>query len=128
MKKGAITCPAHSHVRQPVRGLGRRECANLSLSKDRQEDIRGVISGGPRSNEQQRVHGIKGRRFDEHRDDGPVQSTNFRLSHGTANIPAMQDKPRDNHEGEEDVERNRDRKVWKTKVDDGTVPDTATWL
>ena len=40
----------------------------------------------------------------------------------------MQDEPRDNHEGEEDVERNRDRKVWKTEVDDGTVPDTAIRL
>ena len=124
-----MTCRIHSHVRQPVRRLELWESTNLSLSKDRQEDVRGVVSGAPRPDEQQRVHGIKGRRFDEHRDDCPVQSTDSSWSsHGTANIPAVEDEPNDDHEGEEDVERNRNRKVWKAEVDSDGIPNTAIWL
>ena len=37
----------------------------------------------------------------------------------------MQDEPDDNHEGEKDIECNRNRKVWKTEVIDGSTPDTV---
>ena len=37
----------------------------------------------------------------------------------------MQDEPDDNHEGEKDIECNRNRKVWKTEVIDGSTPDAV---
>ena len=37
----------------------------------------------------------------------------------------MQDEPGDDHEGEEEVERNGNRKVWNTEVDGDRVPDVA---
>jgi len=40
----------------------------------------------------------------------------------------MQDEPGDDHEGEEDVECHRNRKVWKAKVDGDRIPDTAVRL
>ena len=40
------------------------------------------------------------------------------------NVPAVQDKSGDNHEGEENVEGNRNGKVWETEVDSDTAPDT----
>ena len=37
----------------------------------------------------------------------------------------MQDEPGDDHEGEEDVEKNRDRKVRNTEVEGGRIPDAT---
>ena len=105
------------------------KCTNLSLSEDGQKEIRSVISSTPRSNKQQRINGVKRRRLDEHGDDGLVQSSGSRWSpHSSANVPAVQDEARNDHEREEDVERNRNRKVWKTKVDGDRVPDAAVRL
>ena len=46
--------------------------ANLSLSEHRVEYIHGHVVGSHRSNDQQRTHGIKRRRLDEHGGDGLV--------------------------------------------------------
>ena len=124
-----MTCPIHHHVRQPIKKPEPWESTNLSFGEDRQENIRGMVSGAPRPNEQQRVHGVKGRRLDEHRDDSLVQSTDSSWgTHGSANVPAVQDESNDDHEGEEDVERNRKRKVWKAEVHGDAAPDAAVWL
>ena len=82
-----------------------------------------MVSGSPQYNEQQRVHSVKGRRLNEHRDDALVQSTGSSWSpHDNANVPAVQEESDDDHEGEEDVERNRNRKVWNTEIDGDSIP------
>lgn len=62
--------------------------------------------GAPQSDEQNRVHGEKGTRLDEYRDDGLVQPT-ASSPHSSANAPGVEDEPSDDHEGEEGVERKR---------------------
>jgi hypothetical protein len=129
IRSGAITCVIHRHIRRPVQRSQLCEGTNLSLSEDRQEYIRSVAFGTPRSNKQQRIHGVKRRRFDEHSDNGLVQSTDSGWStHSSADVPAVQDEPSDDHDREEDVEGNRDREVRKTEVDGDAVPDAAIRL
>ena len=115
MSSGAITCSVRCHrVRLPIRRSGLGESTNLSLSEDRQEEVHERALGNQRSDDQQRAHGKKGRRLDEHGCDGPVQSTEsgWRLRRNT-NAPAAQDEPDDDHDGEENIEGERDRMVRK---------------
>ena len=95
-----------------------------------EEDILGVIRGTPRSNEQQKTNGIKGRRLDEHGDDGHVQSgsSSGPVPHGISNIPAVHDEPYDDHDCEDDVDRKGNRKVWNAEVNCDGVPKTIVWL
>ena len=79
---------------------------NLSLAEDRQEDVCGDVSSGPRYNEQQLIYGINSTRFDMHGDDGLAQSAGSSYPYGIANLPGVQDEPDDDHKGEEDVKRN----------------------
>ena len=53
MSSGAITYSIHSHIRRPVRRSHTQKSTNLSLSKNGQESIRGVVANSPRSDEQQ---------------------------------------------------------------------------
>ena len=101
---------------------------NLSLREGTQEDIRNVASSAPGYHKQQRVHSIECRRLDEHGDDGPAQSTHSRKTHGHVNFPTVQDEPDDDHEGEEDIKCDRNRKVWETEVDSDSVPEIFVWL
>ena len=98
---------------------------DLSLSKDSKEGTLGVVPNSPRYNDEQRAHCIKGRGPDKHCGDGHAQSTDPSYPHSSANVPGVQDKTSDDHEGEEDVERDRDRKVWKTEINGGSFPDTV---
>ena len=119
MSSGAMTCPIHHHIRQPIRRVRSWEGTNLSFGKDRYENVRSTVPGARWSKNQQRAHGVQGRRLDEHGDDDPVQSIGSTVPHGSPNVPGVQNEPDDDHEGEEDVERQRNRKVWKAE------PDTA---
>ena len=93
-------------VRRLVQSSESRESTNLSLDEDGEEDTRGGVAGVPRPsivrpNEQQQAHGIKGGGLDEYGFDGPAQSTNSGWSpRGSANVPAMHNKPGGDHEGE----------------------------
>jgi len=92
---------------------------NLSLSENGQEGIRSTISSTPQPDQQQRVHSVERRRLDEHGDDGPVHSDSAGSPPGRENVPAVQHEADDDHEGEEDIKRNRNRKVRETEVDGG---------
>ena len=81
---------------------------NLSFGEYEGEDINnGVFPGRPGSNNQQRAHSVDGTRFDEHGDDDLAQSTNSSYPQGSASVLCMQDEPDNDHEGEEDVECDR---------------------
>ena len=103
MRSGAMTCTIHRHVIHPVR-IPRSDwkCTNLSLSKDGQEDI--CNSGTPLRNNQQRAHSVKRGRFNEHRNDGLVQSADSWGLRGGTDVPAMPEEPDTNNQGEEDIE------------------------
>ena len=58
--------------------------------------------GSHQANDQQRAHGEKGGRLDEHGGDGPVQSGSRPRS--SANKSDVESEPDDDHEGEENVE------------------------
>ena len=59
---------------------------------------------GHEYDDQQRAHRKKGRRLDEHGGDRLVQSTDPSWGRGSgADVPAAQDEPDDDHEGEEDI-------------------------
>ena len=105
MSSGEMTCTASRRVSQPGRRSGLQRSANLNLGEDGQENIRSVVSGAPRHNEQQRAHSGKCTRFDEYCDDIFVQSANpsWRPC-GSVKVPTMDNKPDDDHKGEEDVE------------------------
>ena len=109
---GAMIYPFHRHMRRPVQILGTWGSTNLNLSEDREDQIPDFdVFGGHRSNDKQRAHSEMGTRLDEHGGDGLVQSADSGpRPRGSANGPAVQDNPEDDHEGEGDVERNRDRK------------------
>jgi len=80
---------------------------NLCRRDEGQEDTRSRTSGSPQSNEDQRIHSIKGRRLNEHGDNGLVQSAHSGWRpDGSTDAPVVQDEPDDDHEGEEDVEQN----------------------
>ena len=87
-----------------VRRSGLRESTNLNLSEDRHEDIHSGVPRAPRSNNQQRAHGVKGTRLDEHSDDGFAQSADSGYPQSSASVPGVQDESDGDHEGEEDVE------------------------
>jgi len=123
MSSGAITCPIRCHIRQLTKRLWLWESTNLNLCKDWEKDIhneassdwnigirsRVVYDRGQSSDDQQRAHGENGTRLDEHGGDSLVQSTISSLRPGgTADVPPVQDDPDDDHQGKEDVERNRD--------------------
>ena len=84
-----------------------------------------MTSGSPRSDEQYRIDSVKGRRLDEHGDDGTVQPGGPGRSCDDTNAPAVHDEARDDHKCENGVEPDRNRKVRKTKVDGGGVPVIA---
>ena len=91
------------------------ESTNLSVTKEGREEICHVVPGTPRSNKQQRANSIEGTRLDEHDDNGLAQSTDFSYPQGSASVPGVQDEPDGDHEGEEDVERKGNRKVWNNR-------------
>ena len=105
-----------------------KNSTNLSLSEDWEEDIRDVTRDTPRYNKQNTIDGIKGRRLDEHGNDGLVQSVSTcRGPYGTADLPAMEGEPCNDHKREEDVERNGNREVWNAKVDYGRGVEDFTF-
>ena len=77
---------------------------NLSLSKDEHETVRTAPSSTQQQKNQQRTRSIDHRGLDEHRDDSPAQSTNSSYPRAGTNVPTVQDKSGDDHEGEEDIE------------------------
>ena len=102
---GAMTCPTHHRIRQPVLRPGSRKNTDLSLRADRHEEIHnGIFAGTPRSNNQQRAHSVKGTRLNEHGDNSLTQSANSGYPQGISSVSCVDDKPDDDHEGEEDVE------------------------
>ena len=78
-----------------------------------------MISSTPQSNQQQRVYSIECGRLNEHGDDGPIQSDSTCGSPGRDNGLAVQREADNDHGGEEDIKRNRNRKVRETEVDGG---------
>jgi len=117
MSSEAITCPIRRHIRELILRLRSWEGTNLSLRKNREEDIHrvgcgkvnifvcGVFVHGQRSNDDQRAHGEKGTRLNEHGGYRLVQSTDYNCRpYGSANPPAMQDESDHDHQGEENVE------------------------
>ena len=103
MSSGAIACAMRHCIIQPVQRSRSWGSTNLSLSKDRDEEIPDWRTQC--RNNKQRAHSVKCTRLDEHGDDGFVQPTNSTWSHrGSANVPGVQDEPGDDQEGEENVE------------------------
>ena len=117
MSNGAMTCSIRRHISQPVKSSRLWKSTNLSLGKDRYENVRGAVPSARRSKNQQRAHSVQGRRLDEHGNDDLVQSANSTFPRGSANVSGVEDEPDDDHEGEEDVERQCDRKVRKSEPD-----------
>ena len=109
MSSGAMTCAICDHIRQPVRGSPPWENTHLGLSEDRRNQVHDRVVGSHQSDVQHRAHSENGGRLDEYGGDGLVQSTDsgWGSRRGT-NVSPMQNKSEDNHEGEEDVERERD--------------------
>ena len=102
---GAMTCPIHRHISQPVRTPQSWKRTNLSLIEDGQEEIHnGAFAGAPGSNDKELAHSDNCIRLDEHGDDGLVQSTDSSHPQGGASVSRVYDKPDDDHEGEENVE------------------------
>ena len=100
MSNGAMTCL----IRRYIRRARLWESTDLSLREDDQEDtINGVVDA-PGSNNQQRAHGVKGTRLNEHGDNSLTQSANSGYPQGISSVPCVDNKPDDDHEGEEDVE------------------------
>ena len=95
-----MTCSIRRYIRRPRLW----ETTNLSLREDDQEDTRNGVLDAPRSDNQQRIHGVKGTRLNEHGDDSLAQSTDSSYPQGVSSVPSMNDKPDDDHKGEEDVE------------------------
>ena len=94
--------PSYETTGPRVRDVGKHE---LNLSEDREGQIRDFAFGSHRSNGEQRAHSEKSTRLDEDRGNGLVQSTDSGpRPRGSANRPAVQDEPEDNHKGEGDVE------------------------
>ena len=106
---GATTCPIRLHIKQPVRRSQLWGSTNLSLAENRHKDIISGVPDAHRDENQHRVHGENDTGFNEHDDDGFVQSADSTHPHCGANVPGVKDEPNDDHEGEEDVERNRNR-------------------
>ena len=126
MSSEAMTCSI-DRIRRPVRRSGSRKSTNLGLTKNGREGIHD--SRFRLCNDQQRAHSVKRRRLDQHGDDGVVQSSESTWRpHDCADVPVVQDEPDDDHKGEENVERDRDRIVWNVKVEaDGLQDVAARW-
>jgi len=76
---------------------------NLTENRDGQTPGCGVF-GSHRSNGEQRARSEKSTRLDEHGGDSLVQSADSgSRPRGSANVPAVQDEPEDDHKGEGDV-------------------------
>ena len=102
-----MTYPIRRHIRQPVRRSRSWESTDLGLIEDGHEDDRSAVSNKPRYDSQQRAYSVQRRRFDEHGDDGLVQSTHSGCTpHGGTNVPDVHDESDDDHDGEENVKRN----------------------
>ena len=82
---------------------------NLSLAENRHEDVISGVSDTHWYENQHRVHGENDTGFNEHDDDGFVQSADSIHPHCDANVPGVKDESNDDHEREENVERNRNR-------------------
>ena len=82
------------------------EITNLSLIEDGQEEIHNgaAFDDTPCSDNQQRAHSKNGTGFNEHGDDGLVQSTDSSHPQGRASASGVHDESDDDHEGEENVE------------------------
>jgi len=117
MSSEAITCPIHRHIRELTLRLLSRKGTNLGLCENREKDVHcvdsrkvnifvcGVFVHTQRSDNNQRAHGEKGTRLNEHGGYCLVQSTDSNCRPcGSVNLPAMQDESDDNHQSEEDVE------------------------
>ena len=94
-----------------------RESTNPNLTNGGHEETPNRVSGTQWYNDQQRVHSEEGTRFNEHHDDGFTQPADPGNPQGGASVPAKQDEPDNDHVGEEDVERERNRIVWKSGPD-----------
>jgi hypothetical protein len=96
---------------------------NLSLAKDGGKRIRDVTLGTPWSNKHQSTDGIKRGRLSEHGGDGFIQSARSDLgSHRVSNVPLVEDEPWDDHEGEKDVHREGNRKLWIIEAEGEFAP------
>ena len=84
-----MTYQIFRHIRQLDRMLWSWRITNLSLREDGQENVLGVIVGALQSNEQKRIHSVNSTRFDEHRDDGFVQSTDSNFPRCGGNAPGV---------------------------------------
>ena len=81
------------------------ESTNLNLTENREGQIRGHASGSPQSDGEQRAHSEKSTRLDEDGGDGLVQFTDSGpRPRSSANVPAVQDEPDNDNQGEDDVE------------------------
>ena len=106
-----MTYQTHHPINQPARTSQSRESTNLSLREDGQEYIRSAASSNEQSNHQQRARGMRDTGFNKHGDDSPAQPASSSPPQCSANVPDAQNESDDNHEGEEDVERKRNRIV-----------------
>ena len=84
---------------------------DLRLSEDSEEGFQ-----QPRVQWPAASSGRKGQKTDEHYNDGNGRSTDPSCPHSGANIPGVQGEAGGDHEGEEDVERDRNRMPGLTVV------------
>ena len=93
------------------------ESTNLSLGEDECDGTRSVTSVTRRPDKHQRAHGVERTRLDEYCDGGLVQPMDSTWSlRGSGRASAVQAELEDDHEGEEDVECNRNLEVYKTET------------
>ena len=71
----------------------------MGLSEDGQEDVGSAASGDRRFENQQRAHGVKGGRLNEHSTDGLVQPAGSSCPNGSANVPSVLGESVDDREG-----------------------------
>ena len=107
IRNGAMTCLSqwcHQTTMTQDRSTSENE-TNLGLGEERKEEVCNGILGTPRSNVNEKVDSVKGRRLDEYGDDRRLQSVRSgKRSHGISETLAMQSKPYNDHEREDGIE------------------------
>ena len=112
---GATAYQVQHYIRRSVRRSCSRVSTDLSLNED--ESIHSTVSSDRRYDDRQRAQREKRTGLDERGDCGlaqPPDSTSS--SQGSMDGPAVSDESDDDHDGEKDVDRNRNRKVWYTEA------------
>ena len=92
---------------------------HLDLRSCNEDDIPSGTTGGPQPHEQHEGNRVNGTGLDKRGDDDPVQPANsdWRI-HGVPHAPVEQEETCDDHECEDNVEREGNRKVWNLVIEE----------